>query len=54
MITAKVITFGEHLRMLRDYVALTLKQVANSVLKDVSLLAKIERNKRQPTKQHIN
>ncbi len=52
--TKKTITFGEHLRELRENAGLTLKQVANSVSTDVSLLAKIERNERPPTKQFIN
>ncbi len=54
MIKEKTITFGEHLRMLREKSGFTLKQVASSVSTDVSLLAKIERNERQPTKQLIN
>jgi transcriptional regulator with XRE-family HTH domain len=54
MIKVKTITFGEHLRMVRENAGLTLRQVANSVSIDVSLLAKIERNERPPTKQLIN
>ncbi|MBC8487322.1 MAG: helix-turn-helix domain-containing protein [Bacteroidales bacterium] len=48
-----IITFGEHLRTLRENAGLTLRQVANSISIDTSLLAKIERNERQPTKQLI-
>jgi transcriptional regulator with XRE-family HTH domain len=54
MITAKrFTTFGEHLRLLREEAQQTLKEVANSIGIDPSLLAKIERNERQPTKQMI-
>lgn len=54
MATLKNITsFGEHLRNLREKQSLTLKSVAESIGIDTSLLAKIERNERQPTKQVI-
>lgn len=54
MATSKNIKmFGEHLRNLREYQNLTLKSVAESICIDTSLLAKIERNERQPTKQII-
>lgn len=46
-------SFGEHLRSLRETQGLTLKSVAGSIGIDTSLLAKIERNERQPTKQII-
>lgn len=46
-------TFGEHLRNLREKAQLTLREVAGSIQVDPSLLAKIERNERQPTKQLI-
>jgi transcriptional regulator with XRE-family HTH domain len=49
----RTMTFGEHLRILRENAGLTLKDVAVKISIDVSLLAKIERNKRQPTKQII-
>ncbi len=49
----KYTTFGEHLRILRENAGLTLKEVATSVKIDISLLAKIERNERQPTKPLI-
>ena len=45
--------FGEHLRTLREDAGLTLKLVAEQISIDTSLLAKIERNERQPTKQII-
>lgn len=51
METVKNITsFGEHLRNLRENQSLTLKNVAEQIGIDTSLLAKIERNERQPTK----
>lgn len=54
MTTIKNITsFGEHLRNLRENQSLTLKNVAEKIGIDTSLLAKIERNERQPTKQII-
>ncbi len=54
MIVAKTFTtFGEHLRALRELADLTLREVATSLSIDTSLLAKIERNERQPTRQHI-
>lgn len=49
----KHITFGEHLRYLREEVGQTLKEVSANIGIDTSLLAKIERNERQPTKQLI-
>ena len=54
MRTVKNITsFGEHLRNLRENQSLTLKNVAEQIGIDTSLLANIERNERQPTKQII-
>jgi transcriptional regulator with XRE-family HTH domain len=49
----KHITFGEHLRNLREEASLTLKEVSVAIKTDSSLLAKIERNQRQPTRQFI-
>jgi len=49
----KTESFGEHLRNLREKEGLTLKSVAEKINIDMSLLAKIERNERQPTKQVI-
>ena len=46
-------SFGEHLRHLREDEGLTLKFVSEQISIDTSLLAKIERNERQPTKQII-
>jgi len=43
-------TLGEHLRTMRETAGLTLREVAINVNIDPSLLAKIERNQRQPTK----
>ncbi|MEG1589449.1 helix-turn-helix domain-containing protein [Chryseobacterium sp.] len=47
------ISFGEHLRNLREKKGMTLKSVAEKICIDTSLLAKIERNERPPTKQII-
>lgn len=47
-------TFGEHLREMREQAEFTLKDVASAIGMDISLLAKIERNERQPTKLHIS
>jgi transcriptional regulator with XRE-family HTH domain len=49
----KTKSFGEHLRHLREDAGLTLKFVSEQIRIDTSLLAKIERNERQPTKQII-
>ena len=49
----KTKSFGEHLRTLRENASLTLKLVADEIEIDTSLLAKIERNERQPTKHII-
>ena len=46
-------TLGEHIRTVRETAGLTLREVATNVSIDPSLLAKIERNQRQPTKQLI-
>lgn len=51
--TNKYISFGEHLRQLRENFGMTLKEVAVNIKIDPSLLAKIERNQRNPTKQLI-
>lgn len=42
--------FGEHLRTLRETAGLTLREVASTINIDSSLLAKIERNQRPPTR----
>ena len=47
-------SFGELLRSLREESGQTLKTVAENLQMDTSLLAKIERNERQPTKQIIS
>jgi transcriptional regulator with XRE-family HTH domain len=46
-------TFGEHLRVLRVDAGLTLREVALTLSIDNSLLAKIERDERQPSRQFI-
>jgi len=47
-------TFGEYLRKLREEKELSLRKAATDLNIDPSLLAKIERNERQPTKEFIN
>ena len=47
-------SFGELLRTLREETGQTLKTVSEKLDIDTSLLAKIERNERQPTKQIIS
>ena len=47
-------SFGELLRSLREETGQTLKTVAENLQMDTSLLAKIERNERRPTKQIIS
>lgn len=49
----KFTSFGEHLRTLRETNSLPLREIATRFGIDPSLLAKIERNERQPTKQLI-
>lgn len=46
-------TFGEQIRTLRETAVLSLRQVAGDLNIDSSLLAKFERNERQPTKDII-
>lgn len=55
MATSKisVATLGEQLRTLREQAELSLRTVANEIGIDTSLLAKIERNERQATKEQI-
>jgi HTH-type transcriptional regulator, competence development regulator len=46
-------TIGEQIRGLREIAGLTLKDVAKNIDIDISLLAKIERGERQPTKPQL-
>lgn len=46
-------TIGEKLRALRESANLSLREVANDIGIDTSLLGKIERNERQPTKEQL-
>jgi len=48
-----VSSFGEQLRSLREQKKMSLRQVANEIGIDTSLLGKIERNERQATKEQI-
>lgn len=52
-ILKKLNSFGGLLRSLREETGQTLKTVAENLEIDTSLLAKIERNERQPTKHII-
>jgi len=49
----KVATFGEQVRELREEANLSLREVAEKIGIDTSLLGKIERSERQPTKEQI-
>ena len=49
----KLITFGEYIRNLREEAELPLRKVAAQLDIDPSLLGRIERNERQPTKEII-
>ncbi len=49
----KITTFGEHIRGLRESIGLPLRKIAAQLDIDPSLLGKIERNNRQPTKGQI-
>ena len=46
-------SFGQHLRTLREVKSLPLREVASNIGIDPSLLAKIERNERQPSKRLV-
>ncbi len=48
-----ITTIGEQLRTLRENANLSLREVAGNINIDTSLLGKIERNERQPTKEQI-
>lgn len=46
-------TFGEHLRVLRETQNLSLRELSSKLNIDPSLIAKIERNERYPSKDFI-
>jgi HTH-type transcriptional regulator, competence development regulator len=46
-------TFGETIKEIRQNKELTLKEVASKLKIDTSLLSKIEKNQRRPSKQFI-
>ncbi|MBX9783532.1 MAG: helix-turn-helix domain-containing protein [Chitinophagaceae bacterium] len=52
-IKKSISTIGEQLRTLRENANLSLREVATNIGIDTSLLGKIERNERQPTKEQI-
>ena len=49
-----ITTIGEKIRALREKANLSLREVASNIEIDTSLLGKIERNERQPTKLIIS
>lgn len=53
MTKKKLSTFGEQVRTLREEANFSLREVAEKIGIDTSLLGKIERNERQPTKEQI-
>lgn len=46
-------SIGVHIRQLREKSNYSLKEVATNIGIDTSLLGKIERDERQPTKEHL-
>jgi transcriptional regulator with XRE-family HTH domain len=54
MTKKKITSFGEYIRQLRESAELPLRKVAAQLDIDPSLLGKIERNERQPTKEVID
>lgn len=53
MTKKKISTFGEQVRTHRVEANFSLREVAEKIGIDTSLLGKIERNERQPTKEQI-
>lgn len=49
----KISSFGERLRSLREQRQLSLREVATEIGIDTSLLGKIERDERHPTREQI-
>ena len=49
----EITTFGEQIRGLREDLNLSMREVAKSINIDTSLLGRIERNERQPTKEQV-
>ena len=48
-----IFSFGEQIRSLRQTRNLSLREVSNGIGIDTSLLGKIERDEREPTKEQI-
>lgn len=48
-----ILTIGERLRALREQASLSLREVATHIGIDTSLLGKIERSERQPTREQL-
>ncbi len=51
--TKSVRSFGEYIRSLRESAGLPIRKIAAQIDIDPSLLGKIERDERQPTKEQI-
>lgn len=49
----RITTIGKKIRSLRENINLSLREVASDIGIDTSLLGKIERNERQPTKEQL-
>jgi transcriptional regulator with XRE-family HTH domain len=54
MTQSELLSFGEYIRHLRVQGGWSIKEAASSVSIDASLLGKIERNERVPTRSCIN
>jgi transcriptional regulator with XRE-family HTH domain len=51
---SKIVTsFGDYIRSLRETAGLPIRKIAAQIDMDPSLLGKIERNERQPTREQI-
>lgn len=53
MVKKKIATFGEQVRSVREESNFSLREVSEKIGIDTSLLGKIERSERQPTKDQI-
>lgn len=49
----RITSFGEYIRGLRETLGLSIKEIAHRLVIDPSLLGKIERNERPPTRELI-
>ena len=53
MVKKKIATFGEQVRSVREESNFSLREVSEKIGIDTSLLGKIERSERQPTRDQI-